>query len=57
MMPLSMVGIKAVVLEPGGFSPEFPLSLPVSSGRSYGGSLYAPEIGSLALGHLLMQGS
>jgi ABC-2 family transporter len=56
MMPLSMVGAKALVLGAGWLLAGVPIVLAGILWASYGGSLYAPEIGSLALGHLLNAG-
>jgi len=56
MTPLSMVAAKAMVLGAGWLIAGVPLVLAGILWASYGGSLYAPEIGSLALGHLLNAG-
>jgi ABC-2 type transport system permease protein len=56
MMPLSMVGAKALVLGAGWLLAGVPIVLAGILWMSYGGSLYAPEIGSLALGHVLNAG-
>jgi ABC-2 type transport system permease protein len=56
MMPLSMIGAKALVLGAGWLLAGVPIVLAGILWASYGGSLYAPEIGSLALGHLLNAG-
>jgi ABC-2 type transport system permease protein len=56
MAPLSMVGIKAMVLGAGWLLGGIPIVVAGILWASYGGSLYAPEIGSLALGHLLNAG-
>jgi ABC-2 type transport system permease protein len=56
MMPLSMVGAKALVLGAGWLLAGVPIVIAGILWTSYGGSLYAPEIGSLALGHLLNAG-
>jgi hypothetical protein len=54
--PVAMVGAKALVLGAGWLLAGVPLVLAGVLWASYGGSLYAPEIGSLALGHLLNAG-
>jgi ABC-2 type transport system permease protein len=54
--PVAMVGAKALVLGAGWLLAGVPLVLAGILWASYGGSLYAPEIGSLALGHLLNAG-
>src|SRR6202521_4074309 len=56
MMPVSMIGAKALVLGAGWLLAGIPIVLAGILWASYGGSLYAPEIGSLALGHLLNAG-
>jgi hypothetical protein len=53
MAPVAMIGAKALVLGAGWLLAGLPLVLAGILWSSYGGSLYAPEIGSLALGHLL----
>src|SRR6267154_904182 len=47
MTPLSMVGAKALVLGAGWFLAGVPIVLAGIMWISYGGSLYAPEVGSL----------
>jgi hypothetical protein len=56
MTPLSMIGVKAMVLGAGWLLAGIPIVVAGILWASYGGSLYAPEIGSLALGHLLNAG-
>jgi hypothetical protein len=56
MTPLSMVGAKALVLGAGWLLTLLPVMLAGVLWLSYGGSLYAPEIASLTLGHLLNAG-
>ena len=56
MRPLSMVAVKATVLGAGWILAGIPIVLAGILWASYGGSLYAPEIASLALGHLLNAG-
>jgi hypothetical protein len=56
MPPLSMIGAKALVLAAGWLLMLLPILLAGVLWLSYGGSLYAPEIASLALGHLLNAG-
>lgn len=53
MTPVSMIAAKALVLGAGWLLAAVPIILAGVLWASYGGSLYAPEIGSLALGHLL----
>jgi hypothetical protein len=53
MMPLSMIGAKTLVLGAAWLLAGVPLVIAGILWASYGGSLYAPEIGSLALGHIL----
>jgi ABC-2 family transporter len=53
IMPVSMISAKALVLGAGWLVAGVPIVLAGILWASYGGSLYAPEIGSLALGHLL----
>jgi ABC-2 type transport system permease protein len=56
MMPVSMISAKALVLGAGWLLAGVPIVLAGILWASYGGSLYAPEIGSLALGHVLNAG-
>lgn len=56
MTPLSMIGAKVLVLGAGWLLAAIPIVLAGMLWASYGGSLYAPELGSLALGHLLNAG-
>jgi ABC-2 type transport system permease protein len=56
MTPISMVGAKALVLAAGWLLAGTPILLAGILWVSYGGSLYAPEVGSLAIGHLLNAG-
>src|ERR1700681_3700988 len=56
MMPVSMIGAKALVLAAGWLLAGLPLVIAGILWTSYGGSLFAPEIGSLALRHLLHAG-
>jgi ABC-2 type transport system permease protein len=56
MIPISMIGAKALVLGFGWLLAGVPIVLAGILWTSYGGSLYTPEIGSLALGHLLNAG-
>ncbi len=56
MTPLSMIGVKALVLTAGWLFTLLPIVLAFVLWLSYGGSLYAPEIASLTLGHLLNAG-
>jgi ABC-2 type transport system permease protein len=56
MTTVSMIGAKALVLGAGWLLAGIPIVLAGLLWASYGGSLYAPEIGSLALGHLLNAG-
>jgi ABC-2 type transport system permease protein len=56
MMPVSMISAKALVLGAGWLLAAVPILLAGILWVSYGGSLYAPEIGSLALGHMLNAG-
>jgi len=56
MAPLSMVGAKALVLGVGWILAAVPIGLAGILWIGYGGSLYAPEIGSLVIGHLLNAG-
>ena len=56
MTPLSMMSAKVLVLAAGWLLAAIPILLAGILWVSYGGSLYAPEIGSLALGHLLNAG-
>jgi hypothetical protein len=53
MAPLAMVGAKALVLAAGWLLAGVPILIAGILWVSYGGSLYAPEISSLALGHLI----
>ena len=53
MPPISMIATKALVLGAGWLLAGLPIVVAGILWTSYGGSLYAPEIGSLALGHLL----
>jgi hypothetical protein len=53
MPPISMIAIKALVLAGGWLLAGLPIVLAGILWTSYGGSLYGPEVGSLALGHLL----
>ena len=56
MPPLSMIGAKALVLTAGFLLMLLPILLAGVLWLSYGGSLYAPEVASLTLGHLLNAG-
>ena len=56
MAPLSMIGTKALVLGAGWLLAGVPIALAGVLWISYGGSLYAPEVASLAIGHLLNAG-
>jgi ABC-2 type transport system permease protein len=56
MAPLSMVATKAMVLGVAWLLASVPIVLAGILWASYGGSLYAPEVGSLALGHFLNAG-
>jgi ABC-2 type transport system permease protein len=56
MAPISMIGAKALVLGAGWLLAGVPIVLAGILWASYGGSLYAPEIGALTLGHLLNAG-
>src|SRR5215467_1554397 len=56
MAPISMIGAKALVLGAGWLLAGVPIALAGILWMSYGGSLYVPDIGSLALGHLLNAG-
>jgi len=53
MTTVSMIGAKALVLGAGWLLTGVPIVVAGILWTSYGGSLYAPEIASLALGHLL----
>jgi hypothetical protein len=53
MAPVSMIGAKALVLGAGWLLTGIPVVVAGILWASYGGSLYAPEVASLALGHLL----
>jgi hypothetical protein len=56
MAPLSMVGTKALVLGAGWLLAGLPIAFAGILWITYGGSLYAPEVASLAIGHLLNAG-
>jgi hypothetical protein len=56
MAPLSMIGTKALVLGAGWLLAGLPIALAGILWVSYGGTLYAPEVVSLAIGHLLNAG-
>jgi len=56
MPPISMIGAKALVLGAGWLLAGVPIALAGILWISYGGSLYAPEVGSLVVGHLLNAG-
>jgi hypothetical protein len=53
MAPISMMSAKVLVLGAGWLLTLIPIVLAGILWMSYGGSLYAPEVASLALGHLL----
>jgi len=53
MTTVSMIGAKALVLGVGWLLTGVPIVVAGILWMSYGGTLYAPEIASLALGHLL----
>ena len=53
MTTVSMIGAKALVLGAGWLLTGVPIVVAGILWMSYGGTLYAPEIASLALGHLL----
>jgi hypothetical protein len=56
MAPLSMIGTKALVLGAGWLLAGLPIALAGILWISYGGTLYGPEVVSLAIGHLLNAG-
>src|SRR5438552_19041556 len=56
MAPASMIAVKALVLGAGWLLAGIPIVLAGILWVSYGGTLHWPEIGSLALGHLLNAG-
>jgi ABC-2 type transport system permease protein len=56
MAPLSMIGTKALVLGAGWLLAGVPIALAGILWIGYGGSLYGPEVASLAIGHLLNAG-
>src|ERR1700674_4331620 len=56
MPAVSMIGAKALVLGAGWLLSGVPILLAGFLWISYGGSLYAPEVGSLVAGHLLNAG-
>src|SRR5215831_19564765 len=56
MAPVSMISAKALVLGAGWLLAGVPIVLAGILWTSYGGSLYVPELGSLAVGHLLNAG-
>jgi ABC-2 type transport system permease protein len=53
MAPISMMSAKVLVLGAGWLLTLIPIVLAGLLWMSYGGSLYAPEVASLMLGHLL----
>jgi hypothetical protein len=53
MAPISMMSAKVLVLGAGWLLTLIPIVLAGLLWMSYGGSLYAPEVASLTLGHLL----
>jgi ABC-2 type transport system permease protein len=53
MAPISMMSAKVLVLGAGWLLTLIPIVLAGLLWMSYGGSLYAPEVASLVLGHLL----
>jgi ABC-2 type transport system permease protein len=56
MPPLARVGAKAVVLFAAWSATAVPALLAVLLWKMYGGSAYGPELGGVALGHLLDAG-
>lgn len=56
MAPLSMIATKVLVLGAGWLLAGVPIAFAGILWISYGGSLYAPEIASIAIGHLLNAG-
>jgi ABC-2 type transport system permease protein len=56
MAPLSMIGAKVLVLGTGWLLAGVPILLAGMLWISYGGSLYAPEVTSLTIGHVLNAG-
>jgi ABC-2 type transport system permease protein len=56
MAPLSMIATKVLVLGAGWLLAGVPIAFAGILWISYGGSLYAPEIAAVAIGHLLNAG-
>jgi hypothetical protein len=50
------IGAKAIVLLAGWVIASLPAVVAIALWRSYGGSIYAPEVGAVLLGHLLNAG-
>jgi hypothetical protein len=56
MPAIAHVAAKALVLAAGWLISSTPVLVAIALWRSYGGTLYPPEFGSLALGHMLNAG-
>jgi hypothetical protein len=56
MSPLARIGAKALVLLAGWLIAMLPTLLAIGLWKSYGGSVYAPELAALTAGHLLNAG-
>ncbi len=54
--PLTRVGVKAIVLVAGWVLASAPAFAAVALWRTYGGAVYAPEVGAVLLGQLLNAG-
>jgi hypothetical protein len=53
---LARIGAKALVLSVAWLAASVPALIAVALWRSYGGSIYAPEVATVAFGHLLNAG-
>ena len=51
--PGGTIGVKALVLLAGWMIASVPAAVAIALWRSYGGSLYGPEIATVAAGHLM----
>ena len=56
LSPAARIGVKALVLLAGWTVASVPTAVAIALWRSYGGSLYGPEIATVAAGHLMNAG-
>ena len=56
LSPAARIGVKALVLLAGWTVASVPTAVAIALWRSYGGSLYGPEIATVAAGHVMNAG-